>query len=247
MLNMKLGRKAIKTDSRTLRMALYFLPALPPPPAACDWTKGVVDWGMMLNDNLGCCTIAGVGHALQVFTLNAGKEITVPDSSIESYYEAWDGYNPNDPSTDQGGIELDVLNLWKKTGFLGHELAAFGDVVPKHTENVKQSINLFGGVYIGVSLPASAQAQVGGVWDVDHTQEGAPGSWGGHCVFVCAYDPDGLTCITWGKLQRMTWAFWNEYVDEAHALISPDFIAANGLDPAGFNITQLQKDLYCIS
>jgi hypothetical protein len=41
---MKLGRKAIKTDSRTLAFAKYLTPALPPPPPAADWTKGIASW-----------------------------------------------------------------------------------------------------------------------------------------------------------------------------------------------------------
>src|SRR6266700_2460889 len=58
--NMKLGRKAIKTDSRTLALGNYLKPSLPPPPPAKDWTCGVTEWGMMGNDKLGDCTIAGV-------------------------------------------------------------------------------------------------------------------------------------------------------------------------------------------
>src|SRR5580658_8869232 len=57
----KLGKKAPKIDSRTLRLAKY-LTAVPPPPASCDWTKGVTEWGMMLNDALGDCTCAAIGH-----------------------------------------------------------------------------------------------------------------------------------------------------------------------------------------
>ncbi|MGB6194556.1 MAG: hypothetical protein WBF42_18980, partial [Terracidiphilus sp.] len=35
---MKLGRKAIRTDTRTLMLARYLKPGLPAPPPACDWT-----------------------------------------------------------------------------------------------------------------------------------------------------------------------------------------------------------------
>ena len=66
----RLGRKCVKTDSRTLRLAKYTAD-LPTPPASSDWTKGITQWGMMLNDTLGDCTIAGLGHALQVWTVNA--------------------------------------------------------------------------------------------------------------------------------------------------------------------------------
>src|ERR1035438_1443098 len=81
---MKLGRKAIKTDTRTLAFGDYPPPALPPPPAAADWTKGITSWGLMMNDTLGDCTIAGVGHAVQVWTANTSGIVTVPDPTIES-------------------------------------------------------------------------------------------------------------------------------------------------------------------
>ena len=124
---MKLGRKAIKTDTRTLAFGKYLTPALPPPPPAADWTKVITNWGMMLNDHLGDCTIAGCAHAVQVWTANTGSIVTVPDPTVLSYFEQWDGYNPADPNSDAGGVELDVLNDWKKNGFAGHPLLAFAD------------------------------------------------------------------------------------------------------------------------
>ena len=38
----KLGRKAIKTDTRTLMLGNYLTPALP---IAVDWTKKIDSWG----------------------------------------------------------------------------------------------------------------------------------------------------------------------------------------------------------
>ena len=240
--HLKLGRKAVRTDSRTLKLAKYMTASLPPAPPAKDWTKGITSWGMMHNDKLGCCTIAAAAHAVQVWSAGASTEVTLPDSQVLHYYEKWDGYNPKDPSTDQGGIELDVLNDWKKNGFDKHKLVAFADPAYANLEQIRQSINLFGGVYIGLSLPVTAQTQT--VWDVvpNGGANAKPGSWGGHAVFVPAYDAKGFTCITWGQLKTMTVAFWNEYVDEAHALLSPDWLAAKG-SPSGFNLVELQTDL----
>ena len=243
---MKLGRKAVKRDSRTLRMSAYFTSALPPAPPSVDWTKGLSTFGMMLNDQHGCCTIAGIGHAIQIFTHCCGKApVTVPDSTVLEYYEKWDGYNPLDPTTDQGGIELDVLNAWRASDFSGHKLAAYVSVTPHITQHVKQGMNLFGGLYIGISLPNTAQTQT--VWDLPTGQfdpnDALPDSWGGHCVFAVGYDADGVTVVTWGALKKMTWAFWNTYVDEAYCLLSPDFLNESGASPLGFNFTQLQTDL----
>ena len=246
---MKLGRKAIKTDTRTLRMADYITPQLPPPPPSKDWTQGQTSWGMMLNDTLGDCTIAGVGHAVQVWALNAASSAAAPetiaDKTILSYYEKWDGYKPSDPSTDQGGIELDVLKDWKKSGFATHKLIAFVDPAVSNITEIQQSIALFGGVYIGLSLPLTAQTQ--DVWDVvpNGGANAKPGSWGGHCVFVPAYDANGFTCITWGAPKVMTLAFWNQYCDEAHTLLGQDWLTAKG-SPVGFNQQQLLADLNSI-
>jgi hypothetical protein len=242
---MKLGRKAVKTDTRTLSLGRYLTPSLPPPPASIDWTKGINSWGMMLNDRLGNCTIAGVAHAIQVFTANTSLMVTVPDSAVENYYEQWDGYDPANPSTDNGGCELDVLRDWQKQNFAGNALLAFADPKPANLDEVRQSIALFGGVYIGLSLPLTAQTQ--DVWDVVRRggASAAPGSWGGHCVFVPKYDEKSFTCITWGQTKTMTVAFWNKYCDEAHTLLAQDWLSAKGA-PSGFDQAQLQADLAAI-
>jgi hypothetical protein len=199
----------------------------------------------MLNDKLGDCTIAGVAHAIQVFTANTSLMLTVPDSTVENYYEQWDGYDPANPSTDNGGCELDVLRDWQKQGFANNALMAFADPKPTNLDEVRQSIALFGGVYIGLSLPVTAQTQ--DVWDIVRRggASAAPGSWGGHCVFVPKYDEKSFTCITWGKTKTMTVAFWNKYCDEAHTLLAQDWLTVKGA-PSGFDQAQLQADLQAI-
>ena len=243
--NMKLGRKAIKTDSRTLALGNYLTSALPPPPPAADWTKGNTSWGMMLNDNLGDCTIAGAAHAVQVWTANVGEIVTLPDDTVQSYYQQWDGYVPGETNTDNGGVELDVLNDWQKNGFAGHMLSAFADPKAANLDEIRQSILLFGGVYIGLALPLTAQTQ--DVWDVVRLggAKAKPGSWGGHCVFVPKYDEKTFTCITWGELKTMTVAFWNKYCDEAHTLFGLNWMTDKG-SPGGFDQAQLQTDLKSI-
>ncbi|WP_263356910.1 hypothetical protein [Acidicapsa ligni] len=243
--NMKLGRKSIRTDSRTLQLGKYIGAGLPAAPAAADWTKGIQKWGMMLNDKLGDCTIASVAHAVQVWSANTAGEITVPDAQVLEYFEQWDGYKPSDPSTDAGGVELNVLTRWRKGAFDTHKLIAFADVAITNLEEVRQAIHLFGGVYIGVGLPITAQTQ--DVWDVvkDGGAHAKAGSWGGHAVFVPKYDAHGFTCITWGATKTMTNAFWEKYVDEAHALLSHDWLARKGA-PSGFKLDELKADLALI-
>ena len=116
----KLGRRAVKTDSRTLRLSRYFTAQLPAPPPSVSYSKGVTSWGELLNDQLGCCTCAAIGHARQVWNLNTkGTLGNTTDAEVLGIYEKWCGYDPSNPSTDQGGICLDVLNDYKAQGFAG--------------------------------------------------------------------------------------------------------------------------------
>ena len=147
------------------------------------------------------------------------------------------------PETDNGAVELFLLNYWRKVGCGGHKIGAFMAVSPQSTTLVKDGLYLFGGLYTGIALPISAQHQQ--VWDVPPggiIGAGFPGSWGGHAVPILDYDMRGLTCITWGQTKRMTWGFLKLYCDEAYAILSTDFLLA-GKAPNGFNITQLQADL----
>ena len=75
------------------------------------------------------------------------------------------------------------------------------------------------------------------------TGDGKPGSWGGHAIPVVAYDTRGVTVVTWGALQAMTWSFWEAYCDEAYAILSDDYMDGQKKAPQGFNLQQLQADL----
>jgi len=239
---MKLGRHPAKPDSRTLKLGNYLKPSLPPASQDKDWTKGIASWGMMLNDVHSNCTIAAAAHAVQVWSANTGREATVTDPIVLSYYEKWDGYNPSNPATDAGGVEIKVFKDWRKNSFHGHKLIAFANTDYGKMEEIRHAISLFGGVYVGLNLPMTAKTQA--IWDVvpDGGDDAKPGSWGGHAVFVPKYDAHSLTCITWGALKPMTLAFWKTYVDEAHVLLSHDWLETKG-SPVGFDLEQLKKDL----
>ena len=56
-------------------------------PEVWDGTSGITDWGMMMNDALGDCTCAALGHLIQAWTAESGTEYTPPDSAILTAYE----------------------------------------------------------------------------------------------------------------------------------------------------------------
>lgn len=213
---------------------------------------------MMANDTIGDCTCAAAGHMIECWTANLGDAFTPTNAQITTAYSAVSGYVVGNSATDNGAVELDVLNYWRKQGIGGHKIDAYAALDLNNgahddersrqevQECVKQAIALFGGAYIGLALPLSAQQQT--VWDVPSLwsrlrNQDAPGSWGGHAVPVLAYDASGLTCITWGAKKRMTWEFFARYCDEAYAPLSCDWLNAQGNDPCGLDLAQLAADL----
>jgi hypothetical protein len=249
-LKLKLGKGTARHDPRTLLMASYLTPALPTPPANFDLTSTVKSpWGMMENDQIGDCTCAAAGHLIMEWTANAGKKMVVPtNKQIVAAYSAVTGYNPKTGANDNGAVELDVLNFWRQSGIAGHKIGAFVALEPSNHNHIMDAVYMFEGCYIGVELPISAQAQTQNhqPWSVPPggtTGDGKPGSWGGHAIPVVAYDSRGVTVVTWGALQTMTWTFWEAYCDEAYAILSPDYMDDKQKAPQGFSISELQADL----
>ena len=241
----KFGKLAPVIDKRTLKLENYLISdRLPAPPSSRAWDKGITSWGEMLNSELGCCVIAAQGHAVQIVTANASTEVTVPDSAILAGYEAVGGYVPGNPQSDQGCDMLTACKWWQGTGIGGHQIAAYA-TCPLNAAMIQTAIDLFGLAYIGFEVPQSAvdQFNAGQTWTV------VPGSpiVGGHCVDLVDYDATGPTCITWGKLQKMTWQFLLTNMDEAYAVVSKEWIEANGQTPSGLNLTQLLADVAAIS
>lgn len=242
----KTGKKAPRIDRRTLKVEDYVdLSVFPGYPKTQKWDHGITDFGMMLNDQLGDCVIAAMGHATQILTANNAGEVTVPDSAVLKGYEDVGGYRPGDPNTDQGCDMLTALNYWRQTGIAGHKIGAFATVNPKNINMVKAVIELFGFIYIGVALPISAQNQR--VWKVASGPNGQAGSWGGHCITVPDYSSTEPTCITWAHLLSMTDGFFEKYTDEAYAVLSPEWVNGQNVAPNGVNLAQLQTDLSMVT
>ena len=248
----KLGKKAPRIDPRTLKMATYMDDSkLPPLPSSVDWTPKNTTLGLMLNDSLGDCTCAGIGHGIQTWTANASTIFTPPDPDVLAAYSAVSGYDPSktdaqgNNDTDQGADELTVLNFWKNTGIDGHKILGYVQVHPTNLLHLRATIALFGLAYVGVQLPNSAMEQFENnqPWSVD----GDMTIDGGHCIILTGYTPTSFKAITWGREQEIMLNWWTQCGDESYCPISQDWIEANGQSPSGFNLTQLQSDLKAIS
>src|SRR5580704_7817183 len=155
---LKLGKQVARHDPRTLLLAAYLTPALPTAPASFDLTSKVQAWGMMDNDQIGDCTCAAAGHLIMEWTANAKKKGSTPtDTQIVAAYSAITGYNPATGANDNGAVEIDVLNFWRQSGIAGHKIGAYMALEPANHNHIMDSVYIFGGCYIGLQLPISAQ------------------------------------------------------------------------------------------
>jgi hypothetical protein len=237
----RLGRTPKRDDPRTLRLA-NLLTTPPPPPARLDVTAGIATWPMYANDQLCDCTCCALAHMLEVWTKEtAGKPRLLTDAQVIALYDLVNG------GKDQGASMLDVLQQMRSgAGLAGDHLYAYAAVDHTRPGLVRSAAWLFEGLYIGIQMPLSAhgQAHAGKEWHPVDGPKGKRGSWGGHTVNVVAYDDSGLTVITWGAKQRMTWAFWQQYVEECWALLPVDFQRRRGpLEANGFDFAQLDRYL----
>lgn len=211
------------------------------PPASADWVSQVRSWPMLLNDDLGDCTVAGAGHvAQQVNRYGRDQDAPVADADCLSMYEAISGYVPGKPATDVGATLQSALDYWRKTGISGNRIAAFAQVRATDLDAIRLCIARFGSVYCGMWLPQSGMDQfnAGKPWTV----AGRSKNLGGHCVPVMAYTADTFTCVTWGKSQPMSVAFFRAQFDEVWCPIDLDWLRSTGLSPAGIDTAALNAD-----
>ena len=208
---------------------------------APNWFTHIKDlngFGQMLNNEYGCCVEAGSYHAIQVLSsvMNTdGLEITEPDACVLKAYEEVTGFDPANPSSDQGTDMQTYLKHWLNTGIptgptaeTRHKCDAFVEIDPRNHGDIKEVIAGAGFVYLGFNVPnyLMAEGDVPQVWDYPSAGDGT--IVGGHCVIAARADDSGVWVVSWGSVYHMTWAFWDRFTDEAYAIIDPDWANLQG-------------------
>jgi hypothetical protein len=208
---------------------------------------------VFLNDRLGCCVVSGIaGHTVGVETGNADRLFIPTDAQILANYEAISGYNPNDPSTDQGCNEGDAINWYLQHGFPnGTKPLGAIYVDATNAKLVAQCQWLFENTIFGIELPDSYLENIKDafIWRSD-----TPNPCNGHCIVGVdvvnwgGTGDSGLLIATWGLLGLMTFDAIAELAvyangGELHCLITPDQLArGQNRAPNGFDWAALISD-----
>jgi len=249
---MKFGRQPRKYDERVPKLSHLAKRLISPTeiPTHVDYGSKLPAWtGMFANDVLGDCTCAAVYHSLQVWSVNSNPPMD-QDADVRAIqlYEECCGYVPSDPSTDQGGIEQDVLSYWLNVGvprgdstqFTGRQnLTAFVEVDQRSLQNIKASIYEGGLVYIGFLVPS--YFNFGRVWDIN--PQGDDTIVAGHAVILTGYDDrtSRFKLLSWGQEYEMSYNFFLQFCDEAYFLVNAEWITPSGETPLGMDLDALEE------
>lgn len=207
------------------------------PPAVFAAPRG--SYPMDGNDKYGDCTLAGVAHFLAAWNKLFGHALKVPGAKtiIQTYFKLTSGQ-------DTGLVEADVLRTWQTKGLFGTKIAAYAPIHVKkagklNKADLKRAIAFYGGAYLGILCPDSAQREFGeGKPWTDCGEEAVDG----HCIVGLGYTKDGLLCGTWGQVVLVTWGFLDRYLEEGWCILSKQLVDA-GKDTLGINVAALQADL----
>lgn len=243
----KLGRSAtsrVKSSDFHLS-SLTDKRMLDPVPMDHSWTADVeLPW--LMNNKLGCCTITGIAHLMQNMAIaNDARMPEFSDDDIVSAYSAATGYDPHDPSTDNGGMMVSALSVARRSGIGGHTIGAWVRVNMSDHREVEAAIYMFGGIYVGADLPARVNSQT--IWSLpkqtEITADDAPGSFGGHAYIITEYDARMYGSRPWRHRVWQTMEHAKLYVDEAYAIIIKEWVTKERPAPNGFDIDRLIYNL----
>jgi hypothetical protein len=248
----KMGRRIPKVRGPRFKFRDYLRKGLPQPPPTSDYSAKAAKaiGNVYLNDQLGDCVIAGMGHLVGIFTGNAtGTPVIFTDAQITAEYSAIGGYQPGNESTDQGCDEETALNYWQNTGIGGgHKILGWLEVDATDVNQVKSSQWLFENLFFGVSMPNKwvnpMPESAGFTWDV----AGRPVQGNGHCVVGCGHNATGIDICTWGMVGTMTYKAVATYARQQaggnlYVVVTEELAdSASGKAASGFDMGQLVDD-----
>lgn len=244
---MKLGKRPATRDRRDLRFSAVAAGVeLPKPPSRFGHGTLFHDWKLLGNDRWGDCVFAGAGHETMLTNRLAGRSVSFDDRHVLADYGAVTGFNPDNPDTDRGTDVRQALKYRRATGVADakggrHRIGAYVSISAKDFDELMQAVYVFSAVGIGFEFPDSAMDQFnhGEPWDVVDraTVEG------GHYVPVVGRASRNVgTCVTWGRRQTFTRAFYETYNDEAWAIVFPEELC-RGRTERGMNLAGLNDAL----
>lgn len=243
----RLGAVLPKARPPVLRLADYLRPGYTLPNLPVDWTAKAMPAlsQMYLNDTYGCCVISDAYHRVGVWTGNdsdSGGIALGTDAEVLATYRIW---NPG--NQDNGCVITQVLDYCRDHGItvggVNHKIDGYVAIDWTNWDEVQIALFLFGTLPLGIRLPQAWTQQ--SIWDVTNSP-----IVGGHDVPCVAKMAAGKIRISsWGRLFDITQAAFTSrnWIQEAYAVLSPDWYGKDGLAPNFIDVAALRADLQKIA
>lgn len=218
--------------NRTIRLSsIYLKELLPELPSRFNIDAqlgGIDDDRWFMNDQYGCCVIAGQAHSIFRFEkYEFGSQPVITDEAVKAEYLRQTG------GLDTGLYMLNSIKEWRNTGWrvngLHHNIHAFASVEWEDHNQVKYCIYLLNGPQAGMRVYQKDMDlfEANQPWELT----GHDGAYkGGHAIYLHRYSPDGVWCMTWGRSQFMTWDFLDARFDENYGIVDDKTTADSALD-----------------
>lgn len=197
------------------------------------------------NDQYGDCPFAGAANLKILWTLHTGKLYVPTLQEVLDFYTAVTGFNPSDPSTDNGAALTDVLAYWQANEVFGGKILAWAGIDITNRNHREIAVDLFGATYTGVTLPDNAQDQFGAGQPFELVAGYPPDPQEGHCIIHPGQGALGGDYVTWAKWDQKASAAWESAcIDEEYGIITEDWLdQVTQLSPSGLDLATLQDDL----
>jgi len=229
----KLGRRPAQFPAGLRDLTYYVAGDLPKPPASMP-VPDFPDWGVLANDRLGDCGVAGLQHLMEAAATDVGKRESWPAGrQAASYYLQYTG------GQDDGVVLSQFLAYVRRHGYYGHSVKAFTPVAVHDVPTLQTAIWLYDAVYTGINVTQAMMDAFGQhePWTLDMAQ-GEP--LGGHCIPLVGYDGQYVHAVTWGAVQKIEYPAWHAMSSEAWAVIVGELAAGDG---HGVDLAALEADL----
>lgn len=228
-------RGARESHAPHLRLS-QFRSTAPAPPPSGDVTGGLREWGMLGNDQYGCCGPAATMHARMAKALVSVQDGTptfepgfvVPTAEYtEALYFGY-GRAMGEPGTqpDQGVENASWLRWLFGQGLIGW----YAELDPTDPDEVHQAMLDCRGVLVAVQLTDDAEQLFGQHQPWTLAQGEQPNPQEGHDILLVRYGPEGDTFVTWGALQEATVPWDASCITDAWCFGTPEDAQRAGYD-----------------
>lgn len=203
-------------------------------------------WGMLGNNSVGDCVIAGGMHEEMLWAGEVGAVPPFTAQAAIAQYSEITGYSPNIPFSDRGTDMKVAANFRRQIGLKDangdrHKIDAYLRIDDNDLDHLFTAAFVFGAVGLGaaITFAAESQFQAGEPWDV---RLFAPVK-GMHYIPLVGRNSAGHGLIvTWGRLHAVKPEWLRVYVSMALAYISP-VPFKDGKTLEGFNRDDLNSIL----